>query len=107
MITNGPNGGQNNTLFLNNASGGFNALTGDSIVLDNKPSDGATWADTDNDGDEDCFVVNWYGANNLFYTNNGSGGFVKINSELWSRMEASRKPLHGETTTTTVWWIFM
>ena len=80
MITNGPNGGQNNTLFFNNGNGGFNSLTGDSIVLDNKPSDGAAWADTDNDGDEDCFVVNWYGANNLFYKNNGSGGFVKINS---------------------------
>lgn len=80
MITNGPNGGQNNTLFLNNGSGGFNALTGDSIVLDNKPSDGATWADSDNDGDEDCVVVNWYGLNNLFYKNNGNGTFTKINS---------------------------
>lgn len=80
MITNGPSGGQNNSLYLNNGSGNFTQVAGDSIVQDNKPSDGATWADTDNDGDMDCFVVNWYNVNNLFYTNNGAGNFTKINS---------------------------
>jgi hypothetical protein len=80
MISNGPTGGQNNSLYLNNGAGNFTALAGDSIVLDSKPSDGATWADTDNDGDADCFVVNWYNANNLFYTNNGADNFTKINS---------------------------
>lgn len=80
MITNGPSGGQNNTLFINNGTGGFTALTNDSLVLDNKPSDGATWADSDNDGDMDAFVVNWYGVNNLFYVNNGTAGFTKINT---------------------------
>jgi hypothetical protein len=80
MITNGPSGGQNNSLFINNGTGNFTQVTGDSIVLDNKPSDGATWADTDNDGDLDCFVVNWYNVNNLFYTNNSAGNFTKINS---------------------------
>jgi hypothetical protein len=76
MITNGPNGGQNNMLYINNGSGGFTAVSGDPIVMDGKPSDGATWADTDNDGDLDCFVANWYGNDNLFYLNNGSGVFV-------------------------------
>lgn len=80
MITNGPTGGQNNALYINNTFGSFSLVTNDSIVLDNKPSDGATWADADNDGDEDCFVVNWYGVNNLFYLNNGPGSFTKINS---------------------------
>lgn len=80
MITNGPTGGQNNSLYLNNGAGNFTALASDSIVLDNKPSDGASWADTDNDGDPDCFVVNWYNMNNLFYINNGTGSFTKINS---------------------------
>ncbi len=80
MISNGPSGGQNNSLYINNGTGNFTQVTGDSIVLDNKPSDGATWADTDNDGDLDCFVVNWYNVNNLFYTNNGTGNFTKINS---------------------------
>jgi hypothetical protein len=80
MITNGPAGGQNNMLYINNTVGGFTAVLGDSVVLDGKPSDGATWADTDNDGDEDCFIVNWYDVDNLFYTNNGSGNFTRINS---------------------------
>lgn len=80
MISNGPSGGQNNAMFINNGSGGFTALSNDSLVLDNRPSDGATWADTDNDGDLDAFVVNWYGVNNLFYLNNGSGNFTRINT---------------------------
>ena len=75
MITNGPSGGQNNMLYLNNGSGGFTAVTGSPIVTDGQPSDGATWADTDNDGDPDCYVSNWYNTSNLFYINGGSGTF--------------------------------
>lgn len=80
MITNGPGGGQNNMLYMNTTAGSFVAATGDSIVLDNRPSDGATWADADNDGDEDCFVVNWYGVNNMYYLNDGIGNFTKVNA---------------------------
>ncbi|HRH63955.1 MAG TPA: CRTAC1 family protein [Bacteroidia bacterium] len=76
MITNGPAGGQNNFLYLNDAQGGFIAVTNDTIVHDSKPSDGATWADTDNDGDLDCFVANWYNSIGLYYTGNGNGTFV-------------------------------
>lgn len=75
QITNGPTGGQNNRLYLNAGAGNFTAVSGDPIVMDNKPSDGSTWADTDNDGDLDCFTANWYNVNNLFYINNGSGNF--------------------------------
>ncbi len=84
FISNGPTGGQNNFLYLNDGSGGFNAVSNDSIVLDNKPSDGATFADADNDGDIDAFVVNWYNVNNLFYLNNGAGQFTKINNQIIS-----------------------
>jgi len=80
MITNGPSGGQNNKVFLNNGAGGFTTITNDTIVKDNKPSDGATWADINNDGDMDCFVVNWYNVNNMLYSNNGSGAFTQISS---------------------------
>lgn len=78
FISNGPQNGQNNVLYLNNGTGAFAEVTGDPIVQDNQPSDGATWADFDNDGDNDCFVVNWYGANNLLYQNNGNGTFTKV-----------------------------
>lgn len=78
MITNGPSAGQPNNLYLNDGTGNFTAVSGDPIVTDSKPFDGASWADTDNDGDLDCFVVTWYGMTNYFYTNNGSGTFTKI-----------------------------
>lgn len=78
MITNGPQAGENNFLYKNDGAGGFTAVSGDPIVQDFKPSDGATWADADNDGDLDCFVVNWYGVNNLLYRNNGDGSFAQI-----------------------------
>ena len=82
MITNGPSGGQDNMLYLNNGSGAFTAVTGSPIVMDGQPSDGATWADTDNDGDLDCYVANWYNTSNLFYINNGSGGFTAATSTI-------------------------
>lgn len=78
FITNGPEAGENNLLYINNGTGAFAVVSGDPIVSDNKPSDGATWGDYDNDGDEDCFVANWYGINNLLYKNFGNGSFEQI-----------------------------
>ena len=78
FISNGPENGENNFLYKNNGKGRFTPLLGDPVVLDNRPSDGATWADCDNDGDNDCFVVNWYGVNNLFYLNNGNATFQQV-----------------------------
>jgi enediyne biosynthesis protein E4 len=78
MISNGPSAGQVNFVYLNDGTGAFTAVSGDPIVSDAKPFDGASWADTDNDGDMDCFVVTWYGVTNYFYTNNGSGAFTKV-----------------------------
>lgn len=80
MITNGPSSGQVNFLYLNDKAGNFTAVSGDPVVSDAKPFDGASWADTDNDGDPDCFVVTWYDATNYFYTNNGGGSFTKVTS---------------------------
>ncbi|MBL7791774.1 MAG: CRTAC1 family protein [Saprospiraceae bacterium] len=76
FITNGPSGGQNNALYLNNGDLTFNPVSGDPIVSDNSPSDGATFADADNDGDIDGFMVTWYGQINYFYRNNGNSGFT-------------------------------
>lgn len=78
MITNGPKDGENNMLYKNLANGSFEEVLGDPIVMDHMPSDGATWADMDNDGYIDCFVVNWYNKNNMFYKNNGDGSFTQI-----------------------------
>lgn len=83
FISNGPQNGQNNMLYINDQNGNFTAVTEDPIVKDNEPSDGATFADIDNDGDTDAFVVNWYGKNNLAYLNNGDGTFIQIHEGPW------------------------
>lgn len=75
FISNGKEGGQNNSLFLNSGNGAFTQIASDPIVNDNKPSDGATFADCDNDGDLDAVIVNWYNEPNMFYLNDGSGNF--------------------------------
>ncbi|MBL7828924.1 MAG: VCBS repeat-containing protein [Saprospiraceae bacterium] len=78
FISNGPQSGEDNFLYKNNGKGGFTAVTDQPLVQDHAPSDGASWADYDNDGDMDCFVVNWYGVDNLLYNNNGDGTFTKV-----------------------------
>lgn len=78
FISNGKAGGQNNTLYLNTNGTGFTQVASGPIVSDGKPSDGATFADSDNDGDLDAYVVNWYNEDNLFYTSNGSGVFSQL-----------------------------
>lgn len=84
FISNGPKIGQNNSMFINFGNGKFKQVFNDSIVLDNKSSDGASFADADNDGMVDAFIVNWYNQNNLFYHNIGNGKFSKINSQIIS-----------------------
>ncbi len=81
FVSNGLEGGQNNFLYINNgvdSAYSFTQVTGDPIVQDNTPSDGASWGDIDNDGDMDAFVVNWYNVNNLLYLNNGNGTFAQV-----------------------------
>ncbi len=83
FISNGPQAGQNNMLYINDTNGNFTAVTDDPIVMDVMPSDGATFADIDNDGDLDGFVVNWYNKNNLAYINDGTGKFTQVLDGIW------------------------
>jgi len=45
------------------------------IATDVGSSQGASWADIDNDGDQDLFVANDNGENNFLYRNLGNGSF--------------------------------
>lgn len=76
FISNGPSSGQNNFLYINQGDGTFTSLTNDPIVQDGAKSDGATFADIDNDGDIDAYVVTWYGQQNFLYRNQGNGSFL-------------------------------
>ncbi len=78
FITNsaGPGSGANNFLYINNTDGTFTTITNDAIVQDNSRSVAASFADADNDGDLDAYMVTWgTGTINYFYRNNGNGSF--------------------------------
>jgi len=79
FITNGPASGADNMLYINNKNGTFTTVTNDDITTDSDRSDGASFADADNDGDLDAFVVTFgasgVGKKNYFYRNNGDGSF--------------------------------
>lgn len=81
LITNGPDGGADNMLYLNDGRGGF-SLAIDAVCHDGTPSDGATCADYDNDGHIDIYVSNWYGENNLLYHNVAGLGFTRIDTGI-------------------------
>jgi hypothetical protein len=94
-VTNGPQTGENNFLYKNNGDGTFIKITSDVITNDGKASDGSTWGDYDNDGDIDLFVANWWGHNNLLYSNNGDGTFI---------FESTQPPSIGATYSETGSW---
>ncbi len=81
LITNGTSGGENNMLYINNNGETF-SLVESAITNDGAPSDGASCADFDNDGNIDVFIVNWYNINNLLYKNSPDGNFNKIDTGL-------------------------
>lgn len=81
FVSNGPSGGQNNFLYVNTGGGNFLKVISDTIVNDHSPSDGATFADYNNDGTIDAFVVNWYNVSNLLYENN-TGSFTRVSNTL-------------------------
>lgn len=80
FISNGPQAGQVDMLYTNIGLGVLVRVLSDTIANTIGSSDGASWADFDNDGDDDAFVATWWGQKNLLFTNDGDGSFTRITS---------------------------
>ena len=76
FISNGINPGTKNLFYINDGTGSFNEINSGDIVSHAAPFDGATFADANNDGNLDAFVVTWYGVKNYLYFGNGDGTFA-------------------------------
>lgn len=88
--------GEPNKLFVNNGNGTF--VEGASVagVNDAHWGLGASFADIDNDGDQDLFVSNYIGGNNL-YMNDGAGSFTKASHKIATSGEGWGKgPTFGD-----------
>jgi hypothetical protein len=85
-------GGQNR-LFRNDGGGNFSDVTPAPLAVI-ATSNGAAWADYDNDGDVDLYVGCW-GASDRLYRNDGGGNFTDVTSA----------PLNESTYTNAVSWV--
>ncbi|MBI5917588.1 MAG: CRTAC1 family protein [Bacteroidetes bacterium] len=100
FVTNGPQAGAKNLFYLSNevspgAASSFTQVTDDPIVSHAKAFDGATFADCDNDGYLDAYVVTWYGQKNFLYRGGGDSWFV---------YDATAAPSNVETFSETASW---
>ena len=68
-----------NRLYRNNGNGTFTDVARSAGVADARNSVAAAWADYDNDGDLDLYVVNFFEQDQL-YRNNGNGTFSRVTS---------------------------
>lgn len=66
-----------NQLYHNKGDGTFELVQNAPMSLDKGRCIGASWADFDNDGDQDLFVPNGNGGISYLYINQGGGNFIK------------------------------
>ena len=78
FVANGNLSAQNNTLYLNNHTGGFTKIITGPVVNDGGSSIGGTWGDYNNDGNLDLFVANRNNFGNFLYMGHGDTTFTKI-----------------------------
>ncbi|HKG95011.1 MAG TPA: CRTAC1 family protein [Gemmatimonadaceae bacterium] len=74
-------GGQWSFLYRNDGGGAFTKMRGHELVSRGANSEGASWADVDDDGDLDLFVLNSDRQRNFLFLNHGGGHFVRDTSD--------------------------
>jgi hypothetical protein len=74
-------GGQWNFFYRNDGGGHFAKLRGGAAVRHGGHSEGASWADIDNDGDLDLFVANSTKQPNFLFRNDRDSGFVRVTDD--------------------------
>lgn len=78
-----PNGDSSkNFLFINNGEFDFELLEDGDLFNDRNTSVACSWGDYDNDGFQDCYVVNANKQKNCLYKNNGNKTFSKVSSSV-------------------------
>ena len=88
--------GAKNVLYRNNGDGTFSDVGREAGVADGNWGLGASFADIDSDGDQDLFVSNYVGKNNL-YLNNGNGTFTEATAQIAGAHEGWGKgPTFGD-----------
>ncbi|WP_107038734.1 FG-GAP-like repeat-containing protein [Brumimicrobium mesophilum] len=78
-----------NFFYENTGNGTFIKLTNLSIVTNVSNSNGAAWADYDNDGDLDLVVSNDQNKKNFLFSNNGDKTFTKIDNAITEETSSS------------------
>ncbi|NOT33731.1 MAG: T9SS type A sorting domain-containing protein [Candidatus Eisenbacteria bacterium] len=71
----------------------FTLITGGALAGDSRDSQTLSWADYDNDGDLDCYAINYTSVPNQLYRNDG-GTFTKITT---GSIVTDTGPAHGVT----------
>lgn len=74
-------GGQWSFLYRNDGGGALTKMRGHELVSRGAMSEGASWADVDNDGDLDLFVLNSDRQRNFLFVNHGGGQFMRDTSD--------------------------
>ncbi|MDT8442096.1 MAG: CRTAC1 family protein [Desulfuromonadales bacterium] len=88
--------GERNRLYINKGDGTFSEEAEARGVADANWGLGASFADIDNDGDQDLFVSNYIGGNSL-YLNDGTGNFSIVNDRIAAGEEGWGKgPTFGD-----------
>lgn len=79
-ISNGKKGGQKDECYFNDGQGNLTVAPVMSATEAQNPSDGASFADINNDGYLDVVISSWYGAPDLLYLNDGKGKLIDHNN---------------------------